>query len=177
MRCVVLFAMILTGIAGPDALAQKEAPVQPGQRVRVRSTVVHTPELTGVVESIGPDTLRVRDDDRSMATAVSLATVDRLQVSRGRHSRWVTGAAIGLGVGVAAGVLIGLTTSSEDDWLFGPGASAFLGAVLFGPIGAVTGGIVGLVVRTERWETVPLDRAAPGVARGSHLDIGMSVAF
>ena len=136
MRRAVLLAMVLSGVAGSDALAQADAPLQPGQRVRVRSTA-YTPELTGVIEAIRPDTLVVRNQDRSVPTAVPLATVDRLQVSHGRHSHWMTGAAIGFGVGAASGAAIG--AASGEDWLFTSSENAFLGAILFAPIGAVTG--------------------------------------
>jgi len=175
MRCSVLLAVLLAAVAGSTVLAQAPAPVQPGQRVRVRSTVAHTPELTGVVEAVRPDTLIVRDDDRSVPTAVLLATVDRLQVSRGRHSHWITGAAVGFAVGAATGVIAGVAGHNDADWLFGSGASAFLGAVLLAPIGAGTGAVVGLLVRTERWQTVPLDAIGPGVARGPDGRLGLGV--
>ena len=179
MRCAALVAMVLTGVAGPDALAQANAPVQPGQRVRLRSAVAQTPELVGVVEAVRPDTLLVRDDDRSVATAVPLTTVDRLQVSRGRHSHWVSGAGIGFVVGAATGAILGVAGHNESDWIIGPGASAFVGAVLLGPIGAGAGAAVGLMVKTERWETVPLAAAAPGAAwgRDGRLSVGVRLAL
>lgn len=173
MRRAVLVGVVLAGVAWSDALAQAPAPVKSGQRVRVRSTVAQVPELTGVVETIRPDTLMVRDDDRSVATAVPLATIDRLQVSHGRHSHWIRGAAIGFGAGVVTGATLG--AASGNDWLFTSSENAFIGAILFAPIGAVTGAVVGLLVRTERWETVPLERLAPEVAwhTGGRLNVGI----
>jgi hypothetical protein len=179
MRCTVLLAVVLSGVVGANALAQANAPVQPGQRVRVRSTVTSTPELTGVVEAVRPDTLLVRDDDRSVATAVPLPTVDRLQVSLGRHSHWVRGAGIGFVVGAVTGAVLGAAGHNEEDVFFGPGATAFMGAILLSPIGAATGALVGLMVKTERWETVSLDRVAPTVSGGldGRLSVGLRLTF
>lgn len=179
MRRVMLLGVVFAGLAWSAAAAQAQTPLQPGQRVRVRSTVAHTPEVAGVFEGVRGDSLMVRDDDRSVATAVPLATVDRLQVSRGRHSHWITGAAIGFAVGAATGVIAGVAGHNDADWLFSSGASAFLGAVLLAPVGAVTGLVVGLMVRTERWQTVPLDDIGPGVARGpdGRLGLGVRLAF
>ena len=86
MRCAALLVMLLTGVAGPDAIAQANAPVQPGQRVRVRSTVTSTPELTGVVEAVRPDTLMVRDGDRSVATRCRRVAPTVSRGPDGRHS-------------------------------------------------------------------------------------------
>jgi hypothetical protein len=179
MQRAVLLGLTFAGVVWSNAAAQTQASVQPGQRVRVRSTVAHTPELVGVVETIKPDTLMVRDDDRSMATAVPLATVDRLQVSRGRHSKWITGAAVGFVVGAGTGAILGAAGHNESDFIFGPGASAFLGAVLLAPVGALTGTVVGLLVKTERWQTVPLGRVGPSVGRGpdGRLTLGVRVAL
>ncbi len=175
MRCAVLLILLLAGAARSAAVAQAGGPLQPGQRMRVRSTVAHTAELVGVFEGVRADTLMVRDDDRSVATAVPLATVDRLQVSRGRHSHWMTGAAIGFAVGAVTGVIVGVAGHNDTDWLIGSGASAFLGAVLLAPIGAGTGPVVGLLVRTERWQTVPLDGIGPGSPAGPDGRLGVGV--
>jgi hypothetical protein len=177
MRRAVLIGVVLAGVAWSGARAQAPASVQPGQRVRVRSTIAYVREVTGVVQTIGPDTLLVRDDDRSVATAIPLATVDRLQVSHGRRSHWMTGAALGFGVGAATGAAIG--AASGSDWLFTSSENAFLGAILFAPIGAATGVLVGLMVKTERWETISLDGVAPTVSRGpdGRFSVGLRLAL
>jgi hypothetical protein len=173
---------LLAGVAWSAALAQAPAPVQPGQRVRVQSTVAHTPVLIGAVEAIGADTLVVRHDDGAgagVATAIPLSSIARLQVSRGRHSKWLTGLVLGAGVGAAAGAIIGAATHDENDFLFSAAGDAVLGAIVLTPVGALTGMVIGLLVKTERWRTVPLERVSPRVAWGptGRLSVGVRIAL
>jgi hypothetical protein len=174
-----LLGLLVAAVASSAAVAQVGGPVQPGQRVRVRSTIAHAPELTGVVETVRPDTLMVRDGDRGVATAVPLSSIDRLQVSQGRHSKWLTGLVVGAGVGAVTGAIIGAATHKENDILFSTGDNAVLGAVVFTPVGALTGTVIGLLVKTERWQTVPLDRVSPSVAPGpdGRLNFGVTLAL
>jgi hypothetical protein len=169
---------LLVAAVASSAVAQ-EAPLRPGQRVRVRSAVAHTPVVTGAVEAIRPDTLVVRPEDGAgVATAIPVSSIAQLQVSQGRHSKWVTGMAIGAGVGAVAGAIIGAATGRED-WLTSTGEYAVMGAVLFTPIGALTGAVIGLQVKTERWESVPLDHLRPSAGLGSHgrFTFGIAVAL
>jgi hypothetical protein len=182
MRRAAILGLLVAVVGSSAAVAQEPAPLQPGQRVRVRSTVAHAPVLTGAVESIGRDTLIVRREDGAaagVATAIPFSGIAQLQVSQGRHSRWVRGMLIGAGVGAVAGAIIGAATYDEDDWLFSTGENAVLGALLFTPIGALTGAVIGLQVKTERWEGVPLDRVRPAVGGGAHgrVSFGIAVAL
>jgi hypothetical protein len=80
-------------------------------------------------------------------------------------------------VGAVAGAIIGAATHDEDDFLFSTGEDAVLGAVVFTPVGALTGTVIGLLVKTERWETFSLDRVAPMVSRGpdGRLSVGLKL--
>jgi hypothetical protein len=173
-----MFGLLVAAVAPSAAVAQEPTPVQPGQRVRVRSLLAHRPVVTGAVESIGRDTLVVRPE-AGAAAAIPLSSIARLEVSRGRHSRWLTGLVVGAGAGAVTGAIIGAATHDEDDWLFSAGENAVLGAVLFTPIGALTGTVIGLLVKTERWKSVPLDRVRPTVGGGSHgrVTVGIAVAL
>lgn len=180
MRRAAMLGLLVAAVASAAAVAQEPAPVHPGQRVRVRSTVAHAPVLTGAVESIGRDTMIVRHEDGAgVATAIPLSSVAQLQVSQGRHSKWVTGLLIGAGVGAVAGAIIGAATYDEDDPFFSAGENALAAALLFTPIGGLAGAIIGLQVKTERWESVPLDRVRPAVGGGSHgrVTFGVAVAL
>jgi hypothetical protein len=177
-----LLVMMLAVVARSGAVAQVGGPVQPGQRVRVQSTVAHTPVLIGAVEAVGTDTLVVRRADGAgagVATAMPLSSIARLQVSRGRHSKWLTGLALGAGVGAASGAVIGAATHKDNDILFSTGDNAVLGAIVFTPVGALTGMVIGLLVKTERWQTVPLDRVSPSMGRGpdGRLNFAVRVTF
>jgi len=175
----VPLGLLVTAVAS-SAVAQ-EAPLRPGQRVRVQSAIVNTPVVTGAVEAIRPDTLVVRPEDGAsggVATAIPLSSIARLQVSQGRHSKWVTGLVVGLGIGVGGGAILGATTC-EGDFLFTTGDCAVMGATLFGAVGAVSGTVVGLLTKSERWESVPVNRVRPTVGRGfnGRANFGIAVVL
>ncbi len=175
LRPAVL-ALLLGGAAWSAAVAQKPTFLQPGQRVRVQSALVRTPELIGGVQSISVDTLVVRHVDGtgvSTATAIPLVYITQLDVSRGQHSKWLAGLGIGLAAGATAGAILGASTG--NDRLFSRGALAFLGAMFVAPIGGVTGLIVGALTKTETWETVPIPRVGKGVVVGPHRRIAVGV--
>ena len=59
------------------------------------------------------------------------------------------------------GLLSFATMSAEDRRFFGP--AVVVGVVGITGIGAALGALIGFGVRTERWETVPLDELQVGV--------------
>ncbi len=177
MLRAALLALALGGAAWPEAVAQKVAPLQPGQRVRVQSALARTPELVGGVQAMSADTLVVRHVDGTGAattTAIPLAYITQLDVSRGQHSRWGRGLLIGLAAGATTGVILG--ASSDGNWLFSKSDLALMGAVVMAPIGGAVGLVVGALTKTETWETVPIPRVGKGVALGSERRIAVGVA-
>jgi len=60
---------------------------------------------------------------------------------------------------------------SSDFQLFSRQESMALGAVLIGGVGAVTGGVIGVVAPGSRWENVPLG-SGPARASAGGLRIG-----
>ncbi len=64
----------------------------------------------------------------------------------------------GLGVGVVGGAALGALLGSDDEY-WGPGAWAILFGVLGAPVGALGGGVVGLLRGEEHWATI----GSPGV--------------
>ena len=153
------------------ALAQAQ-PVQPGQRVRVTA-----PAAWGVARQVGSfvgmrgDTLVVTGDS---TLACPLDWVDRLDVHRGRKSWTLVGAGIGLVLGAGGGIAF-----ATRDWDFcGPCTGVI--PVAIGVGGILLGAGIGAVIKTDRWEAVPLDqlRAQPLVdRRGRRVGLGMSIAF
>lgn len=178
MRQLALVIGALAGIPNAAAVAQTAA-LHTGQRVRVTSAVEATPVWTGVIEAIDADTLHLRHAGKAGDTVanIPMASIARVEVSRGRHSRWLTGLAIGMGAGAAGGAILG--ASSEDDLLFSSGDKAMIGAVGFGVLGGAVGVVAGALTKTERWETVPVDRVtvtlAPGP--GGRLKLGFRIAL
>lgn len=179
MRRLALVIGVLAGIPGP-ALAAQASALHSGQRVRVKSTSQAVPVMTGVIEAIDADTLFLRHGGtagETVATPIPMASITGLQVSRGRRSRWQTGLAIGLGAGAAGGAILG--GSSEDDLLFSSGDKAVMGAVGLGVLGGAVGAVAGALTRTERWESIPIDRVTvsltPGM--GGRIKAGVRVAL
>ncbi len=179
---MLVAAVGLSCIAYSDALAQAAAALREGQRVRVTSSVERTPVMTGVIGAVGADTILLRHKDRagdSVATSIPLSSIARLQVSSGRHSRWLTGLLVGLGAGAASGAIIGVATGDGDDPLLGPGHYALMGAVVCAPVGGIVGVVIGALTKTERWQTVPLDRVGLSIAPGpdGRLNIGVRLTL
>jgi hypothetical protein len=79
--------------------------------------------------------------------------------------------------GAVAGAIIGIGSGAE--WDLPAEHAALLGAGALGLAGTVVGAFVGLSIKTERWEEVPLDQLRLGFAPqcDGRLGIGLSVAF
>ena len=154
MRHCPFIALGLSALAVGSIVAQEQPRVQPGARVRV--TAAHLPlgRQIGTLAHIDADTLIVD------STRVAVQSVRKLEVSTARRSHWRLGAGIGFLVGASAGVIA--VASSGEDVFCGELASGaqcvLLGAGFLGAVGIPVGAIVGALVRTDRWQEVPLDR-------------------
>ena len=141
-------------LALPTTLAAQEPPpIERGERVRVTAPDCGMRGLKTSVQALRGDTL-VLD-----TTECPLASVIGLDVSRGRKSHLLTGAGIGLLVGAGAGVLIVATAGDLNNCdPFTPTQCALiLGGIPAGS-GLLLGSVLGLLIKTDRWEEVPLDR-------------------
>jgi hypothetical protein len=164
-----------------QALAQTSTVPRVGQRVRVTSAFERTPSMKGWVGSVTADTLFLHPTNRmgDVATAIPLAGIARLDVSQGRRSHLVRGLLIGAALGATTGAVLGAASRDEDDWLVLTEVTMLYGVVVFTPLGAGVGLLVGALWKTEQWETVPLDRVGPHVASGpdGRLSLGARVTF
>lgn len=176
MRAVnsIVIISLLVFVGGLQA--QQSLPIQSGQRVRVTAPDCDLRKQTANLDGWRGDTLEL-----GMGNC-SLASVARLEVSRGRSRH--TG--IGLVVGWFAGAVIGYSAAEEcpadahPRWMacmghIGPKGAALLGSV----VGAVVGLGVGAMVTTERWEEVPLDGLRVGFAqqRDGRFAAGLTYRF
>ena len=126
----------------PSLEAQEVVP-DSGARVRVNQKVI------GSFVSWDANELVLSD------TALVLAQVTTLELSRGRKSNAGKGALIGGLVGAAAGATYGLVLCEGDCEAGSFAAAAFVGLVGAGA-GALIGLVIGSVVSGEHWEEVPL---------------------
>lgn len=156
-------------------------PVVDGDRVRV---ITPTVEGVFIVAASGADSLALRP---TMGTGAPLAVawrdVTSLDVRRRRSSGagGLRGAGIGGLVGVLSGVTIGFASGSDDPstfLAFSAGEKAAVLGVALGGLGAVVGGVIGLVAPGERWDALDLRegvRVSPG--RGGGLTLSYAARF
>src|SRR2546422_10848935 len=171
MRHVALLLRVLLALAR-GVVAQDTLKIEAGERVRLtlssgRSAVV------GVLVTQDRDSLRVQPRPDAPPVAFSRADVVGAEASLGTHGHAGTGALVGLVAGGVAGAALG--SGCSDEFLCpGPGG----GALLLGGTGLLFGALVGVFVRSERWE--PVHPEVLGIAvlktrRG--LGVGVSIGF
>ena len=155
--CSILFVLVcIFGGAPTEIAAQEPFSFQPGERVRVTA-----PDCG--LRGVGTGFRALRGDTLVLdTTECPLASVTRLDVSRGRKSH----ARLGAGIGVLAGALVGVVACRGgcvigDEGDFSDFSVPFAFAI--GLIGGIAGGITGWLIKTERWEEVPIERFRVGL--------------
>jgi hypothetical protein len=177
MQKRLLAALVL---AAATAGADEARGIAAGDKVRL--TPSSGRRFSAVVVEADGDALVVRTGPEAAPTRVPLAGLERMQVARGRRGHFKTGALIGFLPGFLFGGFVGGALGCDDQ---GPGCSAGGDALRLGAItGGITGlagGLVGLAIRTDRWQDVaaPGPRARVGVsllptAGGAGARIGLS---
>jgi hypothetical protein len=137
--------------------------------------------LTGSLVSLDSAGLVIATGKSDTVTAPR-ASITAVEVSVGTKSHAGTGALIGLGVGAATGVILGLVSASADEgdfvdvstgaWTAGVGLA---GAA----IGAGVGAIIGATQRSDKWQpaalpTFSVQRYGPNDRR---VAIGLRMTF
>jgi hypothetical protein len=174
--------------------AQQPPPVEPGARVRVGQECrdAYTgrgatglgricPTDIGVLTAMTSDSIVLNTAEEGDLLAFALDSVTRIDVHRGRKSKWLLGMGIGFLAGSGAGALVGTsldcteylgTTSNEA-------SCTGLGALGGAAVGAVVGALVGSSIRTDKWEEVPLDRLRVNFVPklDGRIVLGFSIAF
>ncbi len=164
MECAPSYAALLLSslaLASPTASAQAPGPLpvaslSEGARIRVTpSHRIAGLQADGMV--IGT-VQRVTSDSITFATAASapitlaFAQVAALETSEGTRRRRKRGMSLGLAVGALGGGLLGL--SGGDGFIFSAEEAAVIGAAMFGVMGSVAGGLIGLGVTSDVWRPV-----------------------
>ncbi|MDH4045405.1 MAG: hypothetical protein OEY20_13395 [Gemmatimonadota bacterium] len=164
----ILLSTRLTGLAAQVSVDE----LQPGATVRVTAPTARTPACNGqhVFAGLRGDTLMLGDDG---TLSCPVEWVDRLEVQRERRGNGWTGAILGAALFGAGGVILAKADCAaywgscvnEDD------AAKY--AVGYGALGVLVGGAagygIGSLIKSDRWESVPLH------ARGSGALMGRSV--
>ncbi len=173
VRVAGTFALIYILAGAPTGIAAQE-PSSFDARVRVRVTALDC----GLREqATGFQALRegmlVLD-----ATECPLASVTRLEVSRGQKSNAGLGASIGFGAGALGTVFYCKALDQFGCRLFDDDLTLPV-ALIVGAIGAIAGGITGNLIKSERWEEVSLERVSVSLApqRDGRFGLGLTVKF
>ena len=164
---LLALAALARGVAAQDTLK-----VEPGERVRLTLSSSGS-AVVGVLVAQDRDSLRVRPRPDAPPVAFPRAGVAGVDASLGRHGHAGTGALVGLVAGGAAGAALG--SSCGGDFLC-PGAGG--GALLLGGTGLLFGALVGVFVRSERWESVYPEVVGITVLKTQRgLGVGVSIGF
>lgn len=154
--------------------------VQPGERVRL--TVDGS--WTGVVQSSGPDSIFLLVDEVAQEIPFSWFSIERLEVSAGRKSRWqgaLRGGGVGGGLGLVGGVLFAPGSGLSDCRILNRTCESIgvLEAAVYTAGGMLVGGAIGAFVHgRERWRTVDIPlRFGLAPTEGSLMTVRFVIPF
>jgi hypothetical protein len=171
---VLAVSMVAVPAAAQGSLA-------PGLRVRVLAPTFSERRPVGQLHSVDSTGLRlVRGADVVFIPRTAVMAVD---VSAGHRSHWVRGLAIGglAGLTLATVAFIADQSGDEDplsdalDQVFFPAVATVLGGT-----GALVGGVIGAIARTEQWDRVPASDirwSAGPVVMGVGVRVGVALRF
>jgi hypothetical protein len=180
VRVSSLTVMLVASMLAPrEAWPQEDrgtvSPVIAGTRVRLSSATALRGQVHGTVMDMDEESLLLSTDDHR-PLGVSREAISGLEVSNGRRGNATKGALIGAASGAALfaimpaeGYCTGLPpreTCYSQCQFIGPGALS----------GAVWGGLIGHLVKRDRWVTVPLAAARVSVAPTNGEGVKMSFA-
>lgn len=190
-----LASLLLVLVAIRLSALPAQEPPQPGQRVRIthecRTRTPVTRQVTTLCRRQAGRLLEVRADSITLAVGdqpagYRIGDLTRLELSRGRRSRWLAGGLVGSAIGgvAAFAVLNGGGSKSLCNQSQNQDAVAFSECVglaaLFGMVpGFGLGALVGAVARSERWEEVPVSRLrlSVGPDPAARYRLAVSVGF
>ncbi len=171
MVLILVVVASAVGAAGEEPPDPCASAAFVGDRVRLRMTGERH-LLTGKVLEIDGAALVIARGREGAVLRVPLASLDRLEVARGRRNRAALGAAIGFVPGALyAAAVVGALGCEEQVRCTKVGpmlVSGLVGGAATGTLGA----LIGLAIRTDRWQAVPLGEPAAG--RKATLGIGLS---
>ncbi len=149
---LTLLSWLVLLLAAPIGVRHVTADEQPslvGSRVRVETPGSATP-LVGVIADADIDSFLIQTS-KGAAFRVSRDDVLGLEVSRGQRRRTLQGAAGGV---LAWAAIVGLYAAFDTLDESGVGEPLLIGGLI------VAGAGVGSLIKTERWERVPVSRVS-----------------
>ena len=155
---------ILLGILAPvitdTALAQAVA-LNPGTRVRIETKADRKAPVIGAVARLSNDSIVVIPDRMRGETALALADIHEISISRGKSRGRSALYGAGWGFLIAGGALALVIAADDPGW-------AFVGPIFAGPPGALLGLVVGSSRAKEHWQKLPPPYTRSGAALLPH---------
>ncbi len=176
MRHISLLIVVLAVTSFTNLHAQDSPPVAVGTRVRVTADPLAIDKYDGTLQGWADDSVTVD------TLQVALTQLTRLDVYRGRKSNArkvaLIGAASLASVGAAVALVVCSDGACESD---GDYTALAVGVLTLGGAagGALIGGIIGALIKSDRWEEVPLDQLRVSIVpqRDGRFAFGLSVVF
>ena len=167
---VVLIAFLLLPVAG--LLAQEAPSLEPGVRVRMTAPHCNAISKKGRLQEMRGDTLVLDTIECPLENAW------KLEVSRGRKrsvGRVLAGASLGI-LGGLLGAAVGYALE-HDRCHDTCGIAPAIGGIVGAGGGVVIGTVIGALIRTDRWEEVPLNhlRVSLALQRDGRFALGVTL--
>ena len=152
---------------GPQTEMAAQEPLQHGVRVRVTAPDCGLRGQARTYQVLRGDTLVF------LTTECPVASVTRLEVSRGRETHVEAGVYLGAPAGALATLAICQLVEPPC------GDLTVTLAFIYGALGGLLGAIVGFAIETDRWEEIPLERLRVSLVpqRDSRFALGFSIRF
>jgi hypothetical protein len=155
----------------------------PGMRVRLRATSLGTGTVHATIAQVDDGTLLLNTETAGLMR-VERRDLTKLEFVSGRHRNAKKGAIIGAAVGA---VLMTLTLATPKDTLCPPDdplvdsclaeRNLFVAGI---PVVALEGALVGAMIKSDTWSSMPVDRIKVSLAappRGRGLGVKVSLKF
>ncbi len=178
-----LFSLALLLLAAADTTARQQSLVEPGDRIRIRLDDGRGTRVDGFFVEMRADTLIVdvqpADADSLQRIEIPWSLLDRVLVSRGFKNRAVPGAVGGFVVGAGIGALVGMFSESAGDFATDQEVTeaALVGAAIGSVLGGAAGLVIGLNIKVEQWERLPLNRIQISVQPGPSAGLLLAASF
>ena len=168
-RSIPFVLICILGGASTEIAAQE--PLASGSRVRVTAPECALSGQTATFRALRADTLVLE------TTKCPIASVTRLDVSIGRKSNAVVGFLVGAGLGLVGSLAV--CNFTDTCQVFYDNDVRGDVVTVSGLMGGALGGFVGYLIKTDRWEEVPLERLRVSLnpQRDGGFALGFSVRF
>ncbi len=196
MNTSLKWVLALSLLGGSPLRSQLPAAIEPGARIRVRTTGMPVSEMTGTVTSRDSASLVLHTLDQAASNRagsaryadvpIDLAHIAALDISHGRHSNAGRGAVIGGSILGGLGLLLGVAAMAEgcnpNEFCiqYTAGDVATVTAVT-GAVGAATGALIGALSHHDDWERIlPAQASIAPIVRPSDaggVSVGLSLRF